>query len=536
LRVSALANRAALRLGLAAIVLAVEYVALGVLFDGGAIVGSTGWWSRLSNLGEFVRIVATIGTAGLVLEGPSIARSLERAAPKLTSLDRRWGAIHVLAFVVFAAASARVFSGTAPSAAIAVPLLALWLASGGLLVVALVRCTFGSAVRHLHRVARRTVAVGALFGAVAWLPAQQSVALWPGLARWTLATAAGLLGLFSDAVIVDGDKQQLGLDHFQVVIAPACSGIEGIALMLVFTTGYLYRFRATLRFPRALLLLPVAIGAAWLANAVRIAALILIGRWVSADIAYGVFHSKAGWLFFCAIALTIVWIGQRSRFFSHQPSTLSAQESENPAAAYCMPLLALLGFGMLTSAFSGTLDLLYPVRVLGALAAFWSFRGYYRDHERRVSAPAVLMGVAVFAVWWLLAPASDAAHNAAVSGALNELGSATRLTWLALRVFGCVVVVPLAEEFAFRGYLQRRLLAEDFTAISLRKFGWLSWFATSLAFGSLHSSWLAGALAGAAYSLAVYHRGRLADGVVAHATTNALLAGWVLAFGRWDLW
>ena len=80
------------------------------------------------------------------------------------------------------------------------------------------------------------------------------------------------------------------------------------------------------------------------------------------------------------------------------------------------------------------------------------------------------------------------------------------------------------------------MLAEDFTEVSPKSFSWLSLVATSLAFGSLHASWVAGALAGAAYSLATYSRGLLSDAVLAHATTNAMLAAWVLAFNRWDLW
>jgi membrane protease YdiL (CAAX protease family) len=47
---------------------------------------------------------------------------------------------------------------------------------------------------------------------------------------------------------------------------------------------------------------------------------------------------------------------------------------------------------------------------------------------------------------------------------------------------------------------------------------------------------LAGTFAGLAYALAVYRRGRLADAIAAHATTNALLAAWVVGYQRWDLW
>jgi CAAX prenyl protease-like protein len=201
-------------------------------------------------------------------------------------------------------------------------------------------------------------------------------------------------------------------------------------------------------------------------------------------------------------------------------------------------MLALLGLGMLTSAFAGALDSLYPVRVVGALAALYWFRGDWlpRSSERGASWQALAIGGLVFVVWIGLSPAADTAHNAAFVRELDALDAWQRYIWLAVRVVGAVVVVPIAEELAFRGYLQRRMLAADFTAVPQERFGRLSLIATALTFGALHASWLAGTFAGLAYALAVYRRGRLADAIAAHATTNALLAAWVVGYQRWDLW
>jgi membrane protease YdiL (CAAX protease family) len=52
----------------------------------------------------------------------------------------------------------------------------------------------------------------------------------------------------------------------------------------------------------------------------------------------------------------------------------------------------------------------------------------------------------------------------------------------------------------------------------------------------LHGRWLAGTLAGMVYALALYRRGKLVDPVLAHAITNALIAGYVLTTGTWSLW
>ena len=96
-------------------------------------------------------------------------------------------------------------------------------------------------------------------------------------------------------------------------------------------------------------------------------------------------------------------------------------------------------------------------------------------------------------------------------------------------MIGSTIIVPFAEELAFRGYLIRKLIKSNFENVPLTHFTWLSFAASSILFGILHGRWLAGTIAGMAYALAVSRRGQLGDAELAHATTNALIAAWVIA-------
>src|SRR5262249_9151685 len=118
----------------------------------------------------------------------------------------------------------------------------------------------------------------------------------------------------------------------------------------------------------------------------------------------------------------------------------------------------------------------------------------------------------------------------------DRRGLAIRATglWIAAWLVGFVIVTPLAEEIAFRGYLMRRLIATDFQSVPLGKFTWFSFLVSSAIFGLLHGQWLAGTFAGMAYAGVVYRTGRLRDAVVAHAVTNGLLAAVGFATGHWS--
>ena len=95
--------------------------------------------------------------------------------------------------------------------------------------------------------------------------------------------------------------------------------------------------------------------------------------------------------------------------------------------------------------------------------------------------------------------------------------------WVDARVVGSVLLVPLVEEMAFRGYLLRRLAATDFEGAQAARFNWTALILSSACFGLLHGQWLAGTVAGVGYAVAFYRSGKLGDAVIAHMTTNGLI-------------
>jgi CAAX prenyl protease-like protein len=143
--------------------------------------------------------------------------------------------------------------------------------------------------------------------------------------------------------------------------------------------------------------------------------------------------------------------------------------------------------------------------------------------------------MAVFGVWMCLEPAAHRSPTILADG-LAQLPEALRVGWVGFRVIGSVLTVPIAEELAFRGYVLPKLVAANFESVRPGQFTWWAYLGSSMLFGLLHGRWLAGTLAGIGYALALRQRGQLADAVVAHMTTNALIAAYVLSQQAWSLW
>ena len=209
---------------------------------------------------------------------------------------------------------------------------------------------------------------------------------------------------------------------------------------------------------------------------------------------------------------------------------------ENPAAPYVLPFVAILAAGMIAHALSGGFEWLYPLRFFAAVAALMLFRRDYAKLDWRIDWTGPAAGAVMFAIWIGMDRFSAAAPEA-MPAALAAASPSARLCWIAVRTFAAVVTVPLAEELVFRGFLYRRVISARFEMVSFQKFSGLALGLSSLAFGLLHGNrWFAGVVAGLFYGIVMIRRGRIGNAVVAHGTTNALIAVDVLAYQHWHLW
>jgi exosortase E/protease (VPEID-CTERM system) len=362
--------------------------------------------------------------------------------------------------------------------------------------------------------------------------------LWRRSAGLTFRLVHVLLDTVVPGVVTDPARLVIGTKAFRIAISSSCSGLEGAGLMLVFTVAWIYYCRREYRRPHILILIPASITLMWFLNALRIAALIMIGNAGAPAVALGGFHSQAGWIAFNASALGLVFAASRIQWLKVAGGeAVPAPAFDNRAAAYLVPFLVILASAMFSQSVSAGFEWLYPLRFLAAGAALWCFRDQYRLLDWRISWFAPLIGLAVFLVWIGLDAFAGGGSDHSIPAALFAMPPWARTVWLAGRIGAAVITVPIAEELAFRGFLLRRPIQTQFDAVDPHTVTWLSILISSLLFGVLHGSrWGAGAVAGLLYAAAYTRRGRIGDAVLAHAITNALLAGWVVFSGAWGMW
>jgi exosortase E/protease (VPEID-CTERM system) len=375
-------------------------------------------------------------------------------------------------------------------------------------------------------------AAAALLGTSAMQLAQS---LWSPTAALTFNLVRRLLGPIMPTLRADPVALVLSTNRFAVQIADQCSGLEGVGLILAFSCAWLFYFRREYIFPRALLLIPAGVVTIFGLNVLRIAALILIGDSGFPEVAVYGFHSQAGWIAFIAVACGLVLLSRRSAWVNRAAQSSIPLAMHNPTAPYLMPLLAILATGALARAFSSNFEFLYPLRVIGGALMLIRYRRRLANIDWRWTWRGPTVGIFVFVVWMI------AAHvllpPSAMPEKLASMPAALRGFWILSRIVGSVLMVPIAEELAYRGYLMRRFINADFESVPFRSVHWLALTATAIVFGLAHGVlWLPGIIAGLGYGLILVRRGHIGEAVAAHATTNALIAAGVLGAGQWQLW
>jgi uncharacterized protein len=219
----------------------------------------------------------------------------------------------------------------------------------------------------------------------------------------------------------------------------------------------------------------------------------------------------------------------------------------SPAAARITPFAI---FVLLTSAQGcfgpASAYWLYLIKTLLAIWILIELRPLLPEMRWAVSWEAVVVGVAIFAIWigishgWAL---ESSFFHASTKPVLPwnppaQFGEHSPLAWLFIvtRILGSSFVVPPVEELFYRSFIYRYIAKVDFLSVPLNRFLPVPFLATSVLFGLVHNQWVAGIICGAAYQWLVIRKNRLGDAMTAHAITNFLLGVWVVWRGAWEFW
>jgi hypothetical protein len=233
------------------------------------------------------------------------------------------------------------------------------------------------------------------------------------------------------------------------------------------------------------------------------------------------------------------------------PTTSEVPPPENQGwlrddIAYILPFAAFMVFTFIGGKWKSLYPLSYVAKVIVTailLVVCWRF---YTKISWRHWWLGVIVGVIGIFQWvgmqlWLQRHFELFKPSADVFNPFAEgMFPSTTIAWafVAVRIIGAVLVVPVMEELFWRDFLWRQIIApNDFKLARVGEFEWPAFLVVPIVFAMVHGNWWLTSIVWALMigGLLVYTKS-LGACIIAHATTNLLLAAYVLKWKDWAFW
>lgn len=217
------------------------------------------------------------------------------------------------------------------------------------------------------------------------------------------------------------------------------------------------------------------------------------------------------------------------------------ENTTKSAIVYSLPFAVWMGLMFILPATAESYAIRSAATLVAGIACWMAHRrnaeprhnGFSPGKACVSSAAGMAVGLAIFAIWiWTPAwPYGEAVMSGPLPYAPETCGWPLTIAKLA----GSAFVIAPAEELFFRSFLYRRLIARDFTSVPLSRFDLSAFLWTVLLFTLEHNRPIAAAITGAAYGLLAVRFG-ISSAIVAHVTTNLVLALHVICNKAWQFW
>ena len=227
---------------------------------------------------------------------------------------------------------------------------------------------------------------------------------------------------------------------------------------------------------------------------------------------------------------------------------------ERPQLPYVLPLVIFGAFLAAEGQYPAAKWWLYPAKTLATGICLWWLWREFKALSWRWSWLGIVIGVVVVAQWigmelffknywhYPALPMVGAETDWNMADSFNpetHFGGRTLKfwIWIAIRMVGAVIVVPIMEELFWRGFLLRFFESRFryFERVALGEFGWLSCLAVAGMFALVHPWYISAFVCALIYNWLMYKTRSLLACVVAHGLTNLLLWIYILRFDAWWL-
>jgi uncharacterized protein len=226
------------------------------------------------------------------------------------------------------------------------------------------------------------------------------------------------------------------------------------------------------------------------------------------------------------------------------PGTVAPASAPREMLPYVVPMLTFLVLTNLEGYLPGQgwYPSAYAAKVLVVAVVAWCFRSTWADLRPIPPASTLLLatmvGLIVFVLWVRLEGWYPALVFLGKRTGFDPttLDASWRWPFIAIRLTGLVLLVPLIEELFWRSFLVRWLIDPDFWKVPIGRMTPMAAGVTSAIFALSHPEWLPALLTGLLWAWLLWQTKSLSACVLSHSVANLALGLHVLATRAFQYW
>jgi len=228
-----------------------------------------------------------------------------------------------------------------------------------------------------------------------------------------------------------------------------------------------------------------------------------------------------------------------------EPRPDAVQAGDRDFIPYVAPMFAYVALSSLEGYLPSTswYPAAYAAKAAIVAAIMWHYRSTWKDLRPMPGVLDIILAVALgFLVIGLWVGLDGRYPDLPFMGGSrqafdpNTLGTGGKWAFIAVRLVGLVLLVPVFEELFWRSFLNRWIIDQEFWKVPVGKVTWISAVATAALFALAHPEWLPALLTGLIWAGLLAYTKSLSACVISHLVANLVLGVYVIAAQAWKFW